>query len=192
MSVRVLVVEDEFMIGLDISEQLAEAGFEVVGPALSVAKALRFVAEPGCDVAVLDVNLGSETSGSIARNLRASGTPFVVVTGYSADNLPPWFRDAIVLTKPYRIDDLVAALRKCADVMPNTSNVVGSWRFLDEKLDQIDDDLSSPVQASPAGNIIRPLGTLGGRHVQTALFVIMLAVILLGAALAYYGRGRWY
>jgi hypothetical protein len=76
--------------------------------------------------------------------------------------------------------------------MPNTSNVVGSWRFLDEKLDQIDDDLSSPVQASPAGNIIRPRGTLGGRHVQTALFVIMLAVILLGAALAYYGRGRWY
>jgi DNA-binding response OmpR family regulator len=62
VSVRVLVVEDEFMIGLDIGQQLAGAGFEVVGPALSVAKALRFVAEPGCDVAVLDVNLGSETS----------------------------------------------------------------------------------------------------------------------------------
>src|SRR5262249_3383297 len=118
VSVRVLVVEDEFMIGLDISEQLAEAGFEVVGPALSVAKALRLVAEPGCDVAVLDVNLGSETSGPIARKLRESGTPFVVVTGYSTDSLPPWFHDAIIVTKPYRIADLVAALRKCGDVTP--------------------------------------------------------------------------
>jgi CheY-like chemotaxis protein len=149
VSVRVLVVEDEFMIGLDISEQLAEAGFEVVGPALSVAKALRLVAEPGCDVAVLDINLGSgETSGPIARKLRASGTPFVVVTGYSVDNLPPWFHDAIIVTKPYRIADLVSALRKCADIVPNTSDAVGSWLLLDEKLDKAGDDLSSPVQES--------------------------------------------
>jgi DNA-binding response OmpR family regulator len=99
------------MIGLDIGEQLAEAGFEVVGPAPSVAKALRLVAEPGCDVAVLDVNLGSETSEPIARKLRASGTPFVVLTGYSTDQRP-WFHDATILTKPSQIADLVAALRK--------------------------------------------------------------------------------
>jgi DNA-binding response OmpR family regulator len=124
VSVRVLVVEDEFMIGLDISEQLAEAGFEIVGPAPSVAKALRLVAEPGCDVAVLDVNLGSETSEPIARKLRASGKPFVVLTGYSTDNQRPWFHDATILTKPSHIADLVAALRKCADVMPDTADHV--------------------------------------------------------------------
>jgi len=120
VSVRVLVVEDQFLIGLDVSEQLAEAGFEIVGPAPSVAKALRLVADPGCDVAVLDVNLGSDTSEPIARKLRASGKPFVLLTGYSTDNLRPWFHDATILTKPYLMADLVAALRKCAGPVATT------------------------------------------------------------------------
>jgi DNA-binding response OmpR family regulator len=185
------VVEDEFMIGLDISEQLAEAGFEVVGQASSVAKALRLVAEPGCDVAVLDVNLGSERSGPIAKKLRASGTPFVVLTGYSADNLPPWFHDAIILTKPFDIADLVAALRKCADAKPNTSDAVGSWLVLDEKLDQVGNDLRSPVQVSRRQHDTAPQGLRGALQ-HTALFIVMLATILLVAIMAWYGRGHWF
>jgi len=187
VTVRVLVVEDEFMIGLDIGEQLAEAGFEVVGPALSVTKALRLVADPGCDVAVLDINLGSETSGPIARKLRASGTPFVVVTGYSVDNLPPWFHDAIILTKPYRIDDLVTALRKCPDVMPSTADGVGSWLSLDEKLDQAGDDLSSTVQVSRRQHHKASRGLRGALR-DRALLIIMLATILLAAIVAWHGR----
>jgi DNA-binding response OmpR family regulator len=73
------------MIGLDISQQLADAGFEIVGPAMSVAKALRLVGQAGCDIAVLDVNLGGETCEPVARKLRESGKPFVVLTGYSAE-----------------------------------------------------------------------------------------------------------
>ena len=124
MSARVLVVEDEFMIGLDIGQQLADAGFEVVGPATSVKKALRLVAEPGCDVAVLDVNLGNETSEPIARKLMASGKPFIVLTGYSTDNLLPWFSGATVLTKPPRMADLLAALQGCVEVAPNAASRV--------------------------------------------------------------------
>jgi len=179
------------MIGLDIGEQLAEAGFEVVGPALSVAKALPLLAEPGCDVAVLDINLGGETSGPIARKLRASGTPFVVVTGYSVDNLPPWFHDAIIVTKPYRIDDLVSALRKCAFAIPSKSKSDGSWRFLDEKLDQAGDDLSSPVQVSRRQRHTASRGLRGALR-QRALLMIMLGASLLLAIMAWYGRGRWY
>jgi len=123
VSVRVLVVEDEFMIGLDIGQQLADAGFEVVGPAPSVAKALRLVGERGCDVAVLDVNLGCETSEPVAGQLRASGKPFVVLTGYSTDHLRPWYQNATVLTKPPRIADLVAALRQAITGMEETISV---------------------------------------------------------------------
>jgi PAS domain S-box-containing protein len=112
VSARVIIVEDEFMIGLDVSQQLADAGFEVVGPATSVRKALRLVAQRGCDIAVLDINLGGETSEPIARKLRASGKPLVVLTGYSTDNLRPWCHDATTLTKPLRIADLVEALRQ--------------------------------------------------------------------------------
>jgi len=120
VSARVLVVEDEFMIGLDVSQQLASAGYEVVGPATSVAKALSL--EPTCDVAVLDVNLGGETCEPVARKLRESGKPFVVLTGYSPDNLAPSFNDATILTKPPCIADVVAAVRACTDAMPRTSN----------------------------------------------------------------------
>ena len=116
MSARVLVVEDEFMIGLDVCQQLASAGYDVVGPATSVRKALRL--EPTCDVAVLDVNLGRETCEPVARKLRESGKPFVVLTGYSPDNLRSSFGDATILTKPPMIDDLLAALRRCGNVMP--------------------------------------------------------------------------
>ena len=121
MSVRVLVVEDEFMVGLDISQQLTNAGFEVVGLATSVAKALKLIAQSGCDAAVLDVNLGGETCEPVAQKLRASGKPFVVLTGYSADTLQS-FSDATILTKPPCIADVVAAVRACTDAMPKAAS----------------------------------------------------------------------
>jgi DNA-binding response OmpR family regulator len=114
MASRVLIVEDEFFIALDIGQQLADAGFEVVGPAPSVAKALSLATEPGCDVAILDVNLGSETSEPVAQRLRESDKPFVVLSGYSDTRLP-WFGGAPVLSKPLRMQDLIAALRGCID-----------------------------------------------------------------------------
>jgi len=113
MGIRVLVVEDEPIIALDIREQLDGAGFEVLGPATSVANALQLIAERGCDVAVLNVNLGNETSEPIARELRASGTRFVVLSGCSADDLPPSFIGSTFLAKPALMAELVAAVRKC-------------------------------------------------------------------------------
>ena len=107
------------MIGLDIGQQLASAGYEVVGLATSVAKALRL--EPRCDIAVLDVNLGGETCEPVAQKLRASGKPFVVLTGYSADTLQS-FSDATILTKPPCIADVVAAVRACTDAMPKAAS----------------------------------------------------------------------
>lgn len=122
MAQRVLIVEDEFFIALDIGQQLADAGFEVVGPAPSVSKALNLVAEQGCDVAVLDVNLGGETSEPVAQKLRQSDKPFVVLSGYSTDNKLPWFGDAAVLSKPLRMDDLVAALHRLYRNQPNVTD----------------------------------------------------------------------
>src|SRR5262244_3382338 len=94
MTKRVLVVEDDVLVGLDIAQQLTDVGLEVVGPAISVARALRLMGERVCDVAVLDVNLGSETAEPIALELRARRTPFVVVSGYSSEQHPPSFHGA--------------------------------------------------------------------------------------------------
>jgi DNA-binding response OmpR family regulator len=113
MSKRVLVVEDNALLGLDIADQLTDAGLEVVGPAISVAKALMLMGKTGCDVAVLDVNLGNETAEPVALELRARHTPFVVLSGYSSEQHPPGFHGAPVLSKPARPEHLVAMLRKC-------------------------------------------------------------------------------
>jgi DNA-binding response OmpR family regulator len=91
MSVRVLVVEDEAIVAIDIADQLTDAGFLVIGPAPSVAKALKLIEDVGCDVAVLDVNLRDETAEPVARELRSRRTPFVFLSAVSRDHLPSGF-----------------------------------------------------------------------------------------------------
>ena len=78
-----------------------------------MASALLFITEPGCDIAVLNVKLGDETSEPIARKLRASGKPFVVLSGCSINDLPPSFNGATFLAKPAPMAELVAAVREC-------------------------------------------------------------------------------
>jgi PAS domain S-box-containing protein len=110
---RVLVVEDEAIVALEIEENLREAGFEVVGPAARVAQALELLNEFGCDAAVLDINLGTETSEPIALFLSEQRTPFVTVSGYSPDQRPGGFSGGAFLAKPLRKEHLVAQLRQC-------------------------------------------------------------------------------
>ena len=77
---RVLVVEDEPLVALDIAQVLRDADFEVLGPVRSVAPALSLIEESGCDAAVLDINLGGETSEPIAWKLLAKGIRFVTLS----------------------------------------------------------------------------------------------------------------
>jgi CheY-like chemotaxis protein len=111
---RVLVVEDEALMAYDLSDQLTEAGFTVVGPALEAAQALELLAREGCDVAVLDVNLGNgTTSEPIALELKRRAIPFIVASGYSRDQHPSAaFLGAPQLMKPIRVAVLLLELRK--------------------------------------------------------------------------------
>lgn len=113
MNLRVLVVEDDALLALDIARQLTDAGWKVVGPATSVSKALSLVGDVGCDVAVLDVNLGKETAEPVAHELRARGTPFIVLSGYSSEQHPAGFHGAHFLSKPAAPGVLVATLLRC-------------------------------------------------------------------------------
>jgi PAS domain S-box-containing protein len=110
---RVLVVEDEPLIAMEIVAILSDAGFTVVGPAGSVAQALAVIERSGCEAAVLDINLGKETAEPIARVLSARATPFVTISGYSREQQPAAFRNAPLVSKPVRPERLVAEIRKC-------------------------------------------------------------------------------
>lgn len=111
MSARVLVVEDEAIVAIDIADQLTQAGFVVVGPASSVAKALKLIEEVGCDVALLDVNLRDETAEPVARELRSRRTPFLFLSAVSRDHLPSDFSEEVLLAKPASAAVIVAALQ---------------------------------------------------------------------------------
>lgn len=114
MNVRVLVLEDEALLAFELAEVLTSAGFTVVGPATSTAKALDFIARCGCEMAVLDVNLGKETSEVVALTLKSKSIPFVVVSGNSINSNPAGFAGAPFLPKPVRPQMLVSALRGLA------------------------------------------------------------------------------
>ena len=110
MTKRVLIVEDNFLIAMDLSCELEDRGFAPVGPSATVREALGLLDSEGCDVAVLDLNLGEETSEEVAVTLKARNIPFVVVSGYAEHQQPDVFQGAPSLTKPVPIDTLVGLL----------------------------------------------------------------------------------
>lgn len=110
MGGRILIVEDDPFIAMDLAEQLQQRGFEVIGPHANVAAALTSFETSGCDAAVLDINLGSETSEAVAERLTASDVPFVVLSGYSATQRPTAYAGAPAFDKPLVIEHLVEVL----------------------------------------------------------------------------------
>jgi ActR/RegA family two-component response regulator len=115
---RILIVEDDAVLGFDLAEQLSEAGFTVVAHALNVAEALRTLSQEGCDFALLDVNLGQETSEAVAQALIERGTPFFTLTGYSADQCGAIFGSALSFRKPVDVSRLIKALQTYAKPEP--------------------------------------------------------------------------
>ena len=108
---RILVVEDEPLLLMELETILLEAGADVVGLCRSVGEALPLVDRGGFDVAVLDFGLGSETAAPIAERLRANATPFCFYTGQvSTDPRLAAWRDCVILQKPAHPHALVAAL----------------------------------------------------------------------------------
>jgi CheY-like chemotaxis protein len=114
MSARlVLIVEDEFLVALDMETILNDAGFDVLGPAGSVAEALRLVeSNRQLDAALLDNNLNGETAGPVAAALRDRGVPFAFVTGNDRASLPVAFADAPLVRKPFDAARLVETARR--------------------------------------------------------------------------------
>jgi CheY-like chemotaxis protein len=106
----ILVVEDEFLIALDIVAALENAGVAVVGPASTVGEALAAIEREPLRGALLDAHLGGESAGRIADMLVARGLPFAFVSGYGAESLPPAHRAAPLVRKPFTDRDLLSAI----------------------------------------------------------------------------------
>jgi two-component sensor histidine kinase/DNA-binding response OmpR family regulator len=97
---RLLLVEDEALTGMMMSDMLTELGFDVIGPFGRVADAMAAVGREDFHAAVLDVNLDGEMVYPVADAVVALGVPFVFVTGYSAEGIDRRFAQIPVLQKP--------------------------------------------------------------------------------------------
>ena len=106
---RILLVEDEMLVCMDLEDMLTEFGCVVVGPAARVKQALAIIEREPIDLAMLDINLGRETSYPIAERLAALGIPYFFSTGYS--EIEPAFEDRPRLQKPFSGHQLSSLLR---------------------------------------------------------------------------------
>jgi DNA-binding response OmpR family regulator len=78
----VLIVEDEFLIAMDLKLMLEDRGWRVIGPVATVLGALRLLEDELPSVALLDVNLGNELVTPVAEALKARDVPFAVASAY--------------------------------------------------------------------------------------------------------------
>jgi DNA-binding NtrC family response regulator len=112
MSARVLIVEDEPIIALDLEAILRDAGFRIAGVVGTVARALQVLQTRSCDVAVLDRNVRGESIEGVASFLDERGIPFVYVSGYGREVLSAEDNRAPLLTKPIDPSELVETVNK--------------------------------------------------------------------------------
>ena len=107
-----LVVEDNMIIAMEAEEILRDLGYADCHVCGSVRGALQIIAEHPIAFALLDIDLGGETSEAIAVSLRENGTPFVFASGY--DDFPE-LAEALtgtpVIRKPYTGSDIAAAIK---------------------------------------------------------------------------------
>ena len=108
---RILLVEDDPLICLDLETSLADFG-AMVASASSVASAFAALSTAMPDVAVLDFELGAETSESIAEVVRARKVPFLYLSGYSEhDGRFARWPGIPILTKPLSAAQIARGIR---------------------------------------------------------------------------------
>ena len=103
---RVLVIEDEVIVGMLIEDMLEELGCEVAAISTHIEEALQLARAPDIDLAILDINLGGKQSFPVADVLKSRGVPFMFATGYGAHILKPPYSGTSTLQKPFQLDDL--------------------------------------------------------------------------------------
>jgi CheY-like chemotaxis protein len=108
--IRVLIVEDEPIVAMLAEDLLESIGCIVAGIAANIAEAHAAIETMKFDMALIDVNLGGEDGLIIANALKSRRIPYIITSGYGAEGLAPSHSNAPVLSKPYAIAALEAAV----------------------------------------------------------------------------------
>ena len=106
----VLVVEDEVMIRMMVTDMLIDLGHSIAAETGEIDEALQLAESVDFDLAILDVNVNGKTIEPVAKVIERRKLPLLFSTGYSIDALPESFRGRPALQKPFRIDSLQSAI----------------------------------------------------------------------------------
>ena len=98
---RVLVVEDEPLIGMDIEDAVEGLGHEVVGPIAELDEALDLATLAALGCAILDINILGGNSYPVADILLKRGLPVLLLSGYGEHTLPERLHEEARLPKPF-------------------------------------------------------------------------------------------
>lgn len=115
---HLLMVEDEFLIGMMVKNKLESLGATVSGPHARLQDGTAAMKREAFDGAVLDYNLGGTLADPLADGLIARGVPFIFITGYHREGIDRRYADIPILQKPIELDTLertLAALFERAD-----------------------------------------------------------------------------
>lgn len=112
MKKRILIIEDDPFIAMDLQDTFESAGYDVLGPAACVDSGLTIVREIKPDVAMLDYNLGRETSIPIAHKLDEADVPYVFLSGQISRVVTSENKEKDVITKPFNPASLLAHIEK--------------------------------------------------------------------------------
>lgn len=116
----VLVVEDEFIIALDLSETVQDLGYELEGPFADNANAFQAIEEEMPDCAILDVFTGDGEVYPLADRLAAAGVPIVFHSGHvTPAEVQERYPHALACSKPCPPDRLIDALQEAVSRVPN-------------------------------------------------------------------------
>ncbi|MEZ5773284.1 MAG: response regulator [Hyphomicrobiaceae bacterium] len=108
---RILIVEDEHMLGAALKDYLEGEEAVVIGPVARLSEALAIVTDgQPLDGAVIDVNLAGEKSHLLAEALRSLGIRCILTTGERCDMMPAELLDLLCLEKPFKFSALATAL----------------------------------------------------------------------------------
>ncbi len=117
---RLLMVEDEFLVGMMAKKMLESRGATVLGPYARLADGIAAARAEPFDGALLDFNLGGELAEPLADYLIANGVPFAFLTGYQRDSIDRRYADVPLLQKPIDPDSLERVLVALLDAPPGS------------------------------------------------------------------------
>lgn len=118
---RILVIEDEPLVSMDLENCLIEFGSIVIGPAGTIDDARNLIDTEEFDAALVDANLGGQPVGELAEALTKRDIPFLFLTGYGRESLPAAFRNAGLVAKPYTCEQLIVAAELMLNLGPTQS-----------------------------------------------------------------------